>query len=24
VTLTFSPDRLHLFDPQTGRRFEKF
>ena len=24
VTLTFSPERLHLFDPQTGRRFEKF
>jgi len=22
VTLTFSPDRLHLFDPRTGRRFE--
>ena len=21
VTLTFSPDRLHLFDPKTGRRF---
>src|SRR5882757_2217836 len=24
VTLSFSPERLHLLDPQTGRRFEKF
>jgi len=23
VTLTFSADRLHLFDPKTGRRFEQ-
>jgi multiple sugar transport system ATP-binding protein len=23
VTLTFSADRLHLFDPKTGRRFER-
>ncbi|HEY0768584.1 MAG TPA: sn-glycerol-3-phosphate ABC transporter ATP-binding protein UgpC [Steroidobacteraceae bacterium] len=23
VTLTFSPERLHLFDPKTGSRFER-